>query len=578
MLKTLGKRIREFKIYTILTPILMVGEVFMEVMIPTLMALIIDNGVQNGDMGYIWRMSIYLLGAAMLSLTFGVLSALSAAKASTGFAKNVRQDLFYKIQSFSFKNVDSFSTSSLITRMTTDVQNVQQAFQMMIRITVRAPIMFIFALIMVARNGGSLVLVFVCAIPVIAILIGFIIKTVYPRFERAFKNYDVMNRVVQENVTNIRTVKAFVREDEENEKFSDVSGKIKDDFISAQKIIQLSSPIMMFASYACILVLAYTGARLINAGTMGTGQLMSIFTYTMQILSSLMMIAMIVVMFAISKASAVRIVEVLNTETTMDINENGLASVSNGSVSFKNVNFSYTDNMDVLCLKDIDLDIKAGETVGILGGTGSGKSSLISLIARLYDTTQGSVSVGGVDVKKYSLKALRNSVAVVLQKNQLFSGTIRSNMLWGNENASDDEIKRALDISHANFVFDKDAGLDSVVEQGGTNFSGGQKQRLCIARALLKNPKVLIFDDSTSAVDTATDASIREELKNSVSGMTKIIIAQRVNSVMDADKIVILKNGRIQQVGTHEDLLATNKIYQELYAAQTHNNEEVVNA
>lgn len=568
MIKKLSKSIREYKTTALLTPLYMIGEVAMEVLIPTLMALIIDNGVYNSDISYIVKLSILIVVAAILSMAFGVMGAKSGSKASCGFAKNLRHDLFHHIQDFSFKNIDSFSTSSLITRLTTDVQNVQQAFQMIIRICFRAPIMFIFAIIMVVHNGGALVAVFAVAIPVLIIFCALFIKKVFPIFNRIFKHYDKLNRVVEENLTGIRTVKAYVREELEKEKFDSSSSAIHDDFVKAQKMLVLINPVVQSVSYACILAICYLGARLISVGDMGTGELMSVFTYTMQILSSLIMIAMILVQLSMSKASAERIIEVLEAKPEMDLNENGLKSVEDGSVVFEHTNFSYSGKDTPLVLHDINLEIKSGEMVGILGPTGSGKSSLISLIARLYDVTSGSVKVGGHDVRDYDIKALRDGVSVVLQKNTLFSGTVRSNLLWGNENAIDEELTWALKSANADFVFTSKDGLDTVVEQGGNNFSGGQKQRLCIARALVKKPKVLIFDDSTSAVDTATDFAIRSALRRDVKNCTKIIIAQRVNSVMDADKIVILENGYIDDVGTHDELLSRNKTYQDLVKVQ----------
>ena len=566
MIKQLAKSIREYKTTALLTPLYMIGEV--AVLIPTLMAMIIDNGVYQNDIHYIIILSVLIVASAILSMVFGVLGARSGAKASCGFAKNLRHDLFHHIQDFSFKNIDSFSTSSLITRLTTDVQNVQQAFQMIIRICFRAPIMFVFAIIMVIHNGGTLVAIFAVAIPVLIVACTFFIKRVFPIFNRIFKHYDKLNRVVEENLTGIRTVKAYVREDLEEEKFDDSSRLIHDDFVKAQKMMVLVNPLVQSVSYACILAICYFGAKLISVGSMGTGELMSVFTYTMQILSSLIMIAMIVVNISMSKASAERIIEVLQAKPEMDLNENGLKEVEDGSIKFDHTNFSYSGKDTPLVLHDINLDIKSGEMVGILGPTGSGKSSLISLIARLYDVTSGSVMVSGHDVRDYNIKALRDGVSVVLQKNTLFSGTVRSNLLWGNENASDDDLIWALKSANADFVFTSKDGLDSVVEQGGNNFSGGQKQRLCIARALVKKPKVLIFDDSTSAVDTATDFSIRSALRRDVKNCTKIIIAQRVNSVMDADKIIILKNGYIDDVGTHDELLSRNKTYQDLVKVQ----------
>ncbi len=573
MFKNLLPRIREYKKLAVVTPILMVGEVAMEVLIPSLMALIVDNGIANGDLSYVFVTSALLVAASLLSLAFGVAAAQTASRASAGFAKNLRHDLFDKILSFSFSNIDDFSPSSLITRMTTDVQNVQQAFQMTIRICFRAPIMFIFAILMVIKNGGSLAFVFAVSIPVVAIGVYVLVKSAYPIFGQVFKSYDVLNRNTQENLTNIITVKAYVREDEEIRKFNESSETIKNFFVKAQKIMILSSPLMMIVTYVCLGFLSYFGAGLIANGTIGTGTLMSVFSYTMQILSSLMMIAMIIVMFATCKASIGRIGEVLETKPGMDENENGVKEVKNGDISFDHVSFSYGGE-DSRCLEDINLDIKNGQTIGIMGTTGSGKSTLVSLIARLYDIDKGSLKIGGVEARDYNLKALRDSVAIVLQKNQLFSGTVRSNLAWGNENATEEEMREALKNSNADFIFSQKDGLDSTVEQGGNNFSGGQKQRLCIARALLKNPRVIIFDDSTSAVDTATDIQIRNALKQNVKDCTKIIISQRVSSIWDADQIVILSDGKIEQVGKHDELLATNEGYKQLWIAQQKNKDE----
>ena len=568
MIRLLSKSIREYRKPAIATPFLMIGEVAMEVLIPMLMALIIDNGVYKGDMDYIVRMSILIVLAAFLSLSFGVLGAFTAAKASSGFAKNLRHDIFYHLQDFSFRNIDSFSTSSLITRMTTDVQNVQQAFQMLTRICFRAPVMFIFAIVMVANTGGSLVVIFAVAIPVIGFLVYKLMTHVHPIFNRVFRNYDNLNRVVEENLTGIRTVKAYVREEHQIGKFNESSASIRNDFVKAQRLMALMNPMVQTVAYACMLAICWFGAHLITGGSMGTGQLMSTFTYTMQILSSLIMIAMIITMLSISRASAERIAEVLSTKADMELDGPGLKDVESGDVDFDHVSFSYGGEGQALCLKDIDLHIKSGQMIGILGTTGSGKSSLVSLIARLYDATSGSVKVGGHDVRDYNLTALRNRVAVVLQKNTLFSGTVRSNLQWGDKNATDEEMTRALKIANADFIFSSKNGLDSIVEQGGNNFSGGQKQRLCIARALLKNPRVIIFDDSTSAVDTATDSQIRHALRTDVKDATKIIISQRVNSVLDADQIIMMENGRIQDIGTHEELMARNEVYQALVRVQ----------
>ena len=568
MLKTLLSRVREYKKYAFITPLFMVGEVAMEVLIPTLMAVIVDRGVTAQDMGYVLRVGIMIVVAAALSLSFGMAGAWSASKASAGFATNIRNDLYSRIMDFSFADVDKFSTSSLITRMTTDVQNVQQSFQMMIRICVRSPIMFIFAIIMVYHNGGILSLVFAVAIPVVAVCIFLIFRRTYTAFSNAFRGYDVFNRVVQENLNGIRTVKAYVREEEQLGKFEEATETIRSNFKRGQTIMALMGPLMMTVTYCCMIAISYFGARLINIGHMETGELMSIYTYTGQILSSLVMTGMVIVMLSIAHASMVRIAEVLRTEPSMDTNPGGLKEVPDGSVKFEHVSFGYGGKSRVL--SDVNLDIKSGQMIGIIGNTGSGKTSLISLIARLYDAQSGSVKVGGKDVREYNLEALRNEVSVVLQKNTLFSGTVAENLRWGNPDATDAEIKAACDIASASpFVEAMKDGYNSHVEQGGTNFSGGQRQRLCIARALLKKPKILIMDDSTSAVDTATDMQIRKALREDVKDLTKIIISQRLSSVMDADQIIVMNNGSVQDVGTHSELLERNADYRDLYETQT---------
>ena len=568
MLKSLLSRVREYKKYAFLTPLMMVGEVAMEVLIPTLMAVIVDRGVSSGNMSFVLRIGIAIIVAAFLSLSFGVIGAWTASKASAGFASNIRKDLYARIMDFSFADVDKFSTSSLITRMTTDVQNVQMSFQMIIRICVRSPIMFIFAIIMVYHNGGALSLVFAVAIPVVAVCIFFIFRKTYTSFNNAFRGYDSFNRVVQENLNGIRTVKAYVREEEQLEKFEESAETIRRNFKRGQTIMALMGPLMMTVTYCCMIAISYMGARLINIGNMGTGELVSIYTYTGQILSSLVMTGMVIVMLSISHASMVRIAAVLNTKPSMDINENGEKTVENGSVEFSNVSFGYGKNSKVL--NNINIKIESGQMIGIIGNTGSGKTTFISLIARLYDATEGSVKVGGKDVRDYNLTALRNEVSVVLQKNTLFSGTVAENLRWGNPEATDEEIKAACDVASASpFVEAMKDGYNSHVEQGGTNFSGGQRQRLCIARALLKKPKILIMDDSTSAVDTATDSQIRKALREDVKDLTKIIISQRLSSVMDADQIIVMKNGSIEDVGTHSELLERNADYRDLYETQT---------
>ena len=550
----------------------MVLEVLMEVLIPAIMAQIIDVGVANMDMRYILIMSVLLILSALLSLFFGIMGAKFGSEAGAGFSTNLRHDLYSKVQEFSFSDIDKFSSASLITRLTTDVQRVQQLFTMSIRIFVRSPMMLIFASIMAFRAGGVLAMVFVIVIPIIAIGIFTMVKITHAYFTAAFKGYDRFNQVVKENLAGIRTVKAYVREDKEKKKFKDSAENIRYNFTKAQKMMAVMNPMMMFVSYGCMIAISYFGAKLVNVGSMDTGSLMSIFTYSGQILSSLMMTGMIVVMYTMSKPSMERICEVLAAETSMDENENGDTVIPDGSVSFENVDFGYKEGSRVL--KNINLEIKSGEMVGIIGTTGSGKTTLISLIARLYDTSKGSVKVGGKDVRDYNLKALRDSVSVVLQKNTLFSGTVRENLQWGNENATDEEMKKALDIASAlSFVNEKEGGLDSHVEQGGANFSGGQRQRLCIARALLKSPKILIMDDSTSAVDTKTDRKIRESLRRDVNSMTRIIISQRISSIEDADKIVIMNAGRIEDVGSHSELMERNEGYRNLFETQTKGRE-----
>ena len=542
MLKTLLSRVREYKKYAFLTPLMMVGEVAMEVLIPTLMAVIVDRGVSSGNMSFVLRIGIAIIVAAFLSLSFGVIGAWTASKASAGFASNIRKDLYARIMDFSFADVDKFS--------------------------VRSPIMFIFAIIMVYHNGGALSLVFAVAIPVVAVCIFFIFRKTYTSFNNAFRGYDSFNRVVQENLNGIRTVKAYVREEEQLEKFEESAETIRRNFKRGQTIMALMGPLMMTVTYCCMIAISYVGARLINIGNMGTGELMSIYTYTGQILSSLVMTGMVIVMLSISHASMVRIAAVLNTKPSMDINENGEKTVENGSVEFSNVSFGYGKNSKVL--NNINIKIESGQMIGIIGNTGSGKTTFISLIARLYDATEGSVKVGGKDVRDYNLTALRNEVSVVLQKNTLFSGTVAENLRWGNPEATDEEIKAACDVASASpFVEAMKDGYNSHVEQGGTNFSGGQRQRLCIARALLKKPKILIMDDSTSAVDTATDSQIRKALREDVKDLTKIIISQRLSSVMDADQIIVMKNGSIEDVGTHSELLERNADYRDLYETQT---------
>ena len=570
MIKQLLKSVREFKRDAILTPLFVVLEVVMEVAIPAVMALLIDRGIDAQDMGQIWKYGLLLIVCAMLALVFGAAAGTYAARASTGFARNLRYDMYYAVQEYSFANIDKFSTGSIVTRLTTDVTNVQNAFQMCTRIAVRCPVMLLFALVMAFRINSELALVFLAVLPVLAVGLGVLMRLVGPVFERVFKTYDRMNTVVQENVRGIRVVKAYVREEHETEKFKGVSGLLYREFSKAQKTMACSSPLMQFCMYACMLLISWFGARLIVGGSMTTGELTSLFSYAMQILMSLMMVAMVFVMITMSRASAERIAEVLAEQPDLHDPAQPVNEVRSGDIDFDHVDFSYKGEEGKLALRGVELHIKAGQTVGILGGTGAAKSTLVQLIPRLYDATHGTVRVGGVDVRDYSIAALRDQVAMVLQKNVLFSGTIKENLRWGNENASDEELQRVCRLAQADdFIRQMPAGYDTHIEQGGTNVSGGQKQRICIARALLKKPKILILDDSTSAVDTKTDALIRKAFAEEIPDTTKIIIAQRVSSVQDADQIVILDGGVVQAVGTHEELLAGNPIYQEIYEQQT---------
>ena len=574
MIKTLAKCIREYKVPSLLAPFFVTLEVVMEVLLPFLMATLIDDGVNKNDMDYIWKTGLILAGVAFAALLFGALSGKYAAKASAGFAKNLRHDLFYKIQDYSFSNIDKFSTSSLVTRLTTDVTNIQNSYQMIIRVAIRAPFMMIFAMIMSFSINVQLSFVFVAFMPVIMIVLFIIIKFAHPIFRRVFKTYDKLNNVVQENLHGIRVVKSFVREDHEVEKFGAISDLIYKDFSKAEKIVAFNMPVMQLSVYSCILIISWIASQQIVGGTMTTGELISMMTYVFQILMSLMFLSMIMVMVTLSRASAERISQVLNEDIDLKNNEKALKTVKDGSIVFENVSFSYAKSMDKLCLTDIDLKIKSGETVGILGGTGSSKSSLVQLIPRLYDATKGRVLVGGEDVRDYDVETIRDSVAMVLQKNILFSGTIKENLRWGNKEASDEVIKRVCRLAQAeDFIERMPDKYDTYIEQGGTNVSGGQRQRLCIARALLKKPKILILDDSTSAVDTKTDKLIRQAFLSEIPDTTKIIIAQRVSSVQDADKIIIMDKGRITAVGTHNELLKNNKIYQEVYYSQQKGSE-----
>lgn len=569
MVKTLAKCIREYKVASIITPIFIIGEVILEVIIPYLMADLIDNGVDKGDMNYIWKLGLVLALVALASLAFSALAGKYGAVASAGFAKNLRHDMFYKIQQYSFANIDKFSAASLVTRMTTDVTNVQNSYQMILRMAFRAPFMMIFAMIMSFRVNASLSWIFVIFIPIIALALGIIIKFAHPVFTRVFKKYDKLNNVVQENLHGIRVVKSFVREEHEIEKFQNISEEIYKDFSKAEKIVNFNMPVMQLCVYACILLISWFSARLIVYGEMTTGELASMMTYIMQILISLMFISIVMVMVTLSRASGERIAEVLEEVPDLNNPDEPVADISDGSIVFENVSFSYAKDKDKLCLKDTSLSIASGETIGIIGGTGSSKSTLVQLIPRLYDVTEGRILVGGRDVRAYDLEALRNSVAMVLQKNVLFSGTIKENLRWGNENATDEELVKACQLACADEFIEKFPDkYDTYIEQGGTNVSGGQRQRLCIARALLKKPKILILDDSTSAVDTKTDAHIRQAFLEEIPDTTKLIIAQRISSVQDADRIIVMDGGAVNAIGTHEELLKTNKIYQEVYYSQ----------
>ena len=582
LLKTLTKSIREYKKASILSPIFVAFEVVLEVAIPFIMSMLVDYMQKNENNLNINTIIMYggiLLGLAILSLLFGFLAGKYCAEASTGFAKNLRKDMFYAIQDYSFTNIDKFSTSSLVTRMTTDITNVQMAYMLVIRTAIRAPLMIIFALIMSFTINTYLALIFLIMVPLIATGLILIFKKAHPIFIKVFKKYDKLNNTVQENVRGIRTVKSFVREDYETEKFKKSSNDIKEDFIVAEKILSFNNPLMNFAIYCTTLIISLLGSMVIvnsldgtvafKFGQLSTGQLSSLITYTTQILMALMMVSMIVVMITMSITSAERICEVLNEKSDLTNPENPIMDVKNGDTEFKNVNFSYCGSEDKLSLKNINLKLKSGQTLGIIGGTGSSKSTLVSLIPRLYDTSDGEVLVGDINVKDYDIETLRNNVAMVLQKNVLFSGTIKENLRWGNENATDEELIEAAKLAQADsFIQTFPDKYDTFIEQGGTNVSGGQKQRLCIARALLKKPKILILDDSTSAVDTKTDALIRKAMKENIPNTTKIIIAQRTSSVMDADLICVLDRGKICGLGTHEELLKTNAIYQEVYYSQ----------
>ena len=574
MNRKLLKSLREYKKESLLAPLFVILEVLMEVLIPLLMAKIIDVGIQNGDLPYILKMGLALVAMAMLALLFGALAGKYAAKAGAGYAKNLRHDIFYKVQQFSFKNIDRFSTSSLVTRMTTDITNVQMAFMMSVRLLARAPIMIILSLIMTMTVSVPIALILLITIPILGGILIFIAKKAHPHFIRVFDEYDVLNNVVQENVNAARVVKAYVREDHEIGKFHGISKIVYQLFSKAEKLVAFNSPVMQFTMYAVVLLMVLIGGQSIVFGTMETGELTSVIVYAIQILSSLMMVTFVFVMIMIAEASSDRITEVLTEVPEMQNKEGALKTVKDGSIDFENVDFSYAGEEGSLSLKNVSLHIASGQTIGVVGGTGSSKSTLVQLIPRLYDVTGGAVKVGGVDVREYDLEALRDQVSMVLQKNVLFTGTIYDNIRWGDESASDEEVRRVCRLAQADgFINEFPDGYDTQIVQGGNNVSGGQKQRLCIARALLKKPKILILDDSTSAVDTKTDALIRRAFREEIPNTTKIIIAQRVSSVEDADQIIVMDNGRVDAVGTSEELLKSNAIYREVYESQVKGSE-----
>lgn len=574
MNRKLFQSIREFKKESILAPIFVILEVLMEVLIPLQMAKIIDVGIQNGDLAYIVKMGLILVIMAMLALYFGVKAGKMAAQAGAGYAKNLRHDIFYKVQQFSFKNIDRFSTSSLVTRLTTDITNVQMAYMMSIRLLARAPIMIVLSLVMTMTINMPIALILLVTIPVLGGVLILIAKKAHPHFIQVFDEYDILNNTVQENVNAARVVKAYVREDHEIKKFHGISKIVYELFTKAEKIVAWNSPVMQFTMYGVVLLMVMIGGRSIVLQTMETGELTSVIIYAIQILSSLMMVSFVFVMIMIAEASSDRIKEVLEEEPEMQDVPDAIHEVPNGDIDFDHVSFSYAGEGGNLALKDVDLHIRSGQTIGIIGGTGSAKSTLVQLIPRLYDITSGCVRVGGIDVRKYGLEALRDQVSMVLQKNVLFSGTIYENIRWGDRDASDEEVRRVCRLAQADgFVQDFPHGYDTMIVQGGNNVSGGQKQRLCIARALLKKPKVLILDDSTSAVDTKTDALIRKAFREEIPDTTKIIIAQRVSSIEDADQIIVLDDGRINGIGTSEELLKTNTIYREVYESQVKGGE-----
>lgn len=570
MLKTLGAQIKEFRRASVLTPIFMILEVLMETLLPFLMASIIDDGVNTGNMQHIYQTGALMVVVACLSLTFGILGGKFGAEASTGFARNLRKAMFENIQTFSFANIDKYSTGGLVTRMTTDVTNVQNSYQMILRMCTRAPFSLICAMAMAFFISPRLATIYLIAVLVLGFLLAIIVSVAMKYFNAAFPKYDDLNNKVQENISSIRVVKAYVREEHETKHFVSASRAIYKLFVKAENVVICNAPLMQFTVYCCIMIISWLGAKMIVSDTLTTGNFMSLLTYCMNILMSLMMLSMVFVMLTMSAASARRIAEVLSEQTDLTNPKEPVTDVPDGSIVFDHVNFSYQNDSSDFVLSDINLSIKSGETIGIIGGTGSSKTSLISLISRLYDVTEGSVSVGGIDVRRYDLETLRNQVAVVLQNNVLFSGTILDNLRWGKKDATKEECIQACRLACADdFIQSFPHGYDTHIEQGGTNVSGGQKQRLCIARALLKSPKILILDDSTSAVDTATDARIRSAFAKDIPNTTKLIIAQRISSVQNADRIIVLDDGRINGFGTHEELLKTNEIYRDVYESQT---------
>lgn len=573
MLKTLMKQLKGFRKDSILTPCFMVLEVIMEMIIPLMMASIIDDGVEVGNINHIYKMGFYMVIAAAVGLTAGIMGGKYGARASAGFARNLRKGMYENIQTFSFANIDRFSTAGLVTRMTTDVTNIQNAYQMILRMCIRAFFSLICAMCMSFFISARLASIYLLAVLILGCILATIIYFATRYFNQVFPKYDDLNESVQENVSAIRVVKAFVREDYERERFTKASNNLYKMFVKAETIVSLNAPVMMATVYTCILLISWVGAKMIVGSELATGELMSLFTYCMNILMSLMMLSMVFVMISMSTASAKRIAEVLNEKSTLTNPEHPDMEVTDGSIIFEHVNFSYHENAEEWVLKDINLEIHSGETIGIIGGTGSSKTSLANLISRIYDVSEGCIKVGGKDVRSYDLETLRNQVAVVLQKNVLFSGTILDNLRWGDQNATKEECIHACKLACADdFIESFPEGYDTYIEQGGTNVSGGQKQRICIARALLKKPKILILDDSTSAVDTATDARIRKAFQEEIPGTTKIIIAQRISSVESADRILVMEDGEINGFGTHEELLANNEIYKDIYESQTSGN------